>query len=138
MRRSFQRGPAFVDEILSFLVKDKVIQVGTIMNKRSSIAHYWRSEIGYGIPAEDKILKDLFKSFRWERPIPHKHVVTWDLWLVLNFLHSGKFKHWDTLSDKDLTLKTVFLFALATGKRRSEIHAVTRSKVRWIKVRIEK
>ena len=128
----FNAGLPLLTNFLTFLFKERGIQVRTIMNYRSSIAHYWRSEIGYEIPEEDKILKDLFKSFKRERPIPHKHVVTWDLGLVLNYLRSGKFKHWDTLSDKDLTLKTVFLFALATGKRRSEIHAVTRSKVRWI------
>ena len=44
---------------------------------------------------------------------------------------SGRFKQWDLLSDKDLTLKTVFLLALSTGKRRGELHALTKN-VRWL------
>ena len=51
--------------------------------------------------------------------------------LVLNFFRSGRFKQWDLLSDRDLTLKTVFLLAIATGKRRDELHALAKD-VRWL------
>ena len=55
----------------------------------------------------------------------------WNIHLVLNFFRSGRFKQWDLLSDKNLTLKTVFLLALATGKRRGELHALSKD-VRWL------
>ena len=58
-------------------------------------------------------------------------MVKWDVHLVLNFFRSGRFKQWDLLSDRDLTLKTVFLLALATGKRRGELHALAMD-VRWL------
>ena len=65
-----------------------------------------------------------------ERPIPMKHVAEWDIRLVLAYFQSDQFRHWGTLSDRDLTLKTVFLLALASGKRRSELHALT-PRVQW-------
>ena len=48
--------------------------------------------------------------------------------MVLEF---GRFQHWDQLSYRSLTLKTVFLLALATGKRKCEIHPLSQD-VRWI------
>ena len=78
-----------------------------------------------------EVVSDLIRSFKREWPIPAKHVVEWDIQLVLEFFKSGRFQHWDQLSDRDLTLKTVFLLALVTGKRRSEIHALSQE-VRWI------
>ena len=35
------------------------------------------------------------------------------------------------IRDRDLTLKTVFLLALATGKRRGKLHALAKD-VRWL------
>ena len=81
------------------------------------------------IPEGDSVVADLIRSFKRERPIPVKHVVEWDIRLVLEFFNSGRFQHWDQLSDRDLTLQTVFLLALATGKRRSEIHALCHRKL---------
>ena len=43
---------------------------------------------------------------------------------------SGRFASWSDMSPRDATLKTVFLVALVSGKRRSEIHALTRDGIR--------
>jgi len=45
---------------------------------------------------------------------------------VLRYLKTGKLSATANLSPRDLTLKLVFLLALATGKRRSELHALDR------------
>ena len=55
----------------------------------------------------------------------------WDLSLVLKFLSSGRFRDWSTLSDKDLAQKLVLLLALATGKRRSELQALS-TRIEWV------
>ena len=65
------------------------------------------------------------RGFRRERPKPVKSTVNWDLKLVLEFFRSKQFASWDSISDRELTLKTVFLLSLATGKNRSELHAFT-------------
>ena len=81
--------------------------------------------MGYEIPSDDKTLSDLYKSMSRERPIPTRHIVDWDIRVVLAFFQSPKFAQWHTLSDRELTLKTVFLLALASSKRRSELHALS-------------
>ncbi len=128
----FNASLPLLTDFMVFLFHERGVSVRTVKNYRSAIAFYWRTQVGYNLPEDDKVIKDLFKSFKRERPIPHKHVAQWDLGLVLSFFSSGRFLDWQKLSDRDLTLKTVFLFALASGKRRSEIHAILRG-VRWIK-----
>jgi hypothetical protein len=48
----------------------------------------------------------------------------WDLNIVLNALMKSPFEPIHTAELKFVTFKTVFLLALATGKRRSELHAL--------------
>ena len=55
----------------------------------------------------------------------------WDIGLVLSFVQSERFKEWIQLSDKNITLKPVYLLALTTGQHRSELHAPT-ANVKWI------
>ena len=40
------------------------------------------------------MLSDLFRDFTRERPLPRKHVVEWDVRLVLFFYQSDRFKDW--------------------------------------------
>ena len=83
----------------------------TNKNYRSAIAFYWRTQIGFVIPEDDKVIKDLFKSDKRERPITQKHVMQWAIGYVhrvrSNF-STGRFKDWNSLSDKEVTMKTVF------------------------------
>ena len=122
-------------EFMDYLFRVRQVGVRTIANYKSAIAFHFQSAIaqcGYELPEGDTIIRDLLKGFKRERPIPHKHVVDWDIRLVLSFFQSGRFRDWSRLSDKELTLKTLFLVALATGKRRSELHALS-AEVKWIK-----
>ena len=64
----------------------------------------------------------MLRSFKRERPRAPRVEVKWDLAVVLQYLQTPRF-HFDSVTLKDLTLKTVFLLALALGKRRSEVHA---------------
>ena len=49
----------------------------------------------------------------------------WSLRIVLNYLTKDPFEHISKCSLENLTWKTVFLVALASGRRRSEIHALS-------------
>ena len=119
-------------DFMEYLFKVRNVSVRTILNYKSAISFYWKTQRGFEIPAEDNVIRDLVKGFKRDRPLAKKHVVDWDIRLVLDFYRSGKFKNWGLLSDKELTLKTLFLIALASGKRRSELHALS-ADVRWIK-----
>ena len=74
-------------------------------------------------------LNRLISSFYRDKPKPNKAIPTWDLSLVLLSLTKEPFEPIEKASLKLLTFKTVFLLALASGKRRSEIHAWTYSSV---------
>ena len=53
--------------------------------------------------------------------------------MVLDFLLRGPYEPLNRASVRHVTLKTVFLFALASGRRRGEIHAfsTTPACLRW-------
>ena len=104
--------------------------MGAIRNYRSAITYHWRRLSGYNPPQDDHVMKDLFNSFVRDRPVVTKKEVDWDIRLVLEFFMSGTFASWSDVSPRDATLTTVFLGALASGKRRSEILALTRDGIR--------
>ena len=60
-----------------------------------------------------------------DRPSANRSIPNWDLSLVLLALTRPPFEPLAKADLKILTFKTVFLLALASGKRRSEIHAWT-------------
>ena len=116
-------------DFLTWLFQERKHSYGSINNYRSAIAFHWKRLEGFEVPADDSVLRDLMTGFKRERPLATKKVVQWDLKLVLEFFKSKSFQVWDKVSDKHLTLKTVFLLALASGKRRGEIHALARDGV---------
>ena len=117
-------------DVLEYLFTIHQISVQTIKNYKSAILFYWKTltDQDYVIPGGDQILSDIFRGFALDA---QKHVVEWDVRLVLSFYKFDRFKDCDQLSDRELTLKTVFLLALATGKRRSELRGLSHD-VCWI------
>ena len=55
----------------------------------------------------------------------------WDLSVVLTALRTAPFEPVATCSMKFLTMKLTFLLALATGRRRSELHAIGFKSLSW-------
>ena len=70
----------------------------------------------------------MVRSFELERPRTKPHFPKWDLTLVFSVLVSPPFEPLQFCDFKELTLKTVFLLALASGRRCSEIYALSYSK----------
>ena len=64
-------------------------------------------------------------SFHRDKPKSSRFIPKWNLSLVLQRLTQPPFEPQEEAALKFLTWKTVFLLALASGKRRSEIHAWT-------------
>ena len=67
----------------------------------------------------------LIASFHRDKPMSSRSIHKWNLALVLQRLTQPPFEPQEEAALKFLTWKTVFLLALASGKRRSEIHAWT-------------
>ena len=113
------------------------------LNRRPSTIGGYRTVIvdtlgptGHHI-AQSSDLHRLLSSFHRDRPKSSRNLPKWNL-SVLNELTKAPFEPMKDTDLQHLTLKTAFLLALASGKRRSEIHAWVANKVsnlgQWEKV----
>ena len=125
-----------IADFLLHLFQEKNLQPSTIEGYRSAIADkLGNTSINVG---KDDNLTRLLDSFHRDRPKGRRGVPAWNLSLVLHQLTKTPFEPLRKASLKHLTFKTVFLLALASGKRRSEIHAWLNKNIRhqadWSKV----
>ena len=125
-----------VADFLLYLFEVRSLQPSTIDGYRSAIA----DKLG-NVPAnisKDDNLTRLLDSFHRDRPKGRRGIPSWNLSLVLHQLTKAPFEPLREASLKHLTFKTVFLLALGSGKRRSEIHAWQHRNIRhqsdWSKV----
>ena len=126
-----------VADFLMYLFEDKKLQPSTIDGYRSAIA----DKLGNTTVniSKDDNLTHLLEIFHRDRPKGWRGIPSWNLSLVLHQLTKAPFEPLREASLKHLTFKTVFLLALGSGKRRSEIHAWQHKNIRhqsdWSKVR---
>ena len=125
-----------VADFLLYLFQDRKLQPSTIDGYRSAIADkLGNSPLDMG---KDQNLTRLLDSFHRDRPKGRRGIPSWNLSLVLHQLTKPPFEPIKEASLKHLTFKTVFLLALGSGKRRSEIHAWQNRNIRhqsdWSKV----
>ena len=110
-----------VADFLLYLFKERHLQRSTIEGYRTAIADMiGNDKIQFG---KDENLTRLLDSFHRDKPKGRRGVPAWNLSLVLYQLTKAPFEPMRKASLKHLTFKTVFLLALGSGKRRSEIHA---------------
>ena len=125
-----------VADFLMYLFEERKLQPSTIDGYRSAIADKLRNST-LSI-SKDENLTRLLDSFHRDRPKGRRGVPSWNLSLVLHQLIKAPFEPIKEASLKHLTFKTVFLLALGSGKRRSEIHAWQSKNIRhqsdWSKV----
>ena len=125
-----------VAEFLMYLFEDRKLQPSTIDGYRSAIA----DKLGNSPNnlSKDENLTRLLDSFHRDRPKGRRGIPSWNLSLVLHQLTKPPFEPLKDATLKHLTFKTVFLLALGSGKRRSEIHAWQNKNIRhqsdWSKV----
>ena len=125
-----------IADFLLHLFQEKNLQPSTIDGYRSAISDkLGNASVNVG---KDDNLTRLLDSFHRDRPKGRRGVPAWNLSLVLHQLTKAPFEPLRKASLKHLTFKTVFLLALASGKRRSEIHAWLNKNIRhqadWSKV----
>ena len=125
-----------VADFLMYLFEDKKLQLSTIDGYRSAIADTLGNTT-VNISKDDNLTR-LLESFHRDRPNGRRGIPSWNLSLVLHQLTKAPFEPLREASLKHLTFKTVFLLALGSGKRRSEIHAWQHKNIRhqsnWSKV----
>ena len=125
-----------VADFLLYLFEVKKLQPSTIDGYRSAIADKLGNST-LNISKDDNLTR-LLDSFHRDRPKGRRGIPSWNLSLVLHQLTKAPFEPLREASLKHLTFKTVFLLALGSGKRRSEIHAWQHRNIRhqsdWSKV----
>lgn len=107
-----------------FLFDKKKLAVSTIKGYRATIANtlmFRRARAVCSNPA----ISELFRAFEQKRPVSHSLTPKWDLACVLWSLTKAPYEPLGQASLQHLTWKTVFLLALASAKRRSELHALS-------------
>ena len=116
-----------VANFLNYLFKEKNLKPSTITGYSTAIVD------GLGMKCEEFSksleLNRLLASFYRDKPVANRSVPSWDLALVLHALTKQPFEPLGKASLKLLNFKTVFL--LASGKRRSEVHAWTYSSLSY-------
>ena len=117
-----------IADFLLHLFEEKNLQPSTIDGYRSAIADkLGNSPINI---SKNEDLTRLLDSFHRDRPKGRRGIPSWNLSLVLHHLTKAPFEPLQEASLKHLTFKTVFLLALGSGKRRSEIHAWLNKNIR--------
>ena len=112
----------YVNRFWEFLITlhDRNFSPTTVKGYRAAIStileHF--SKVDFSCQS---IISDVVRSFELERPWTRTHFPKRDLALVLSTLSGEHFEPFQPCGFKELTFKTVFLTALATGRRRSEI-----------------
>ena len=109
-------------DFLIFLFEEKKLLPSSIKGYRSAIASTLKHFTSVDFSSHP-VLSDVIRSMDLEKPAVSRVVPHWDLALVLDSLKKSPFEPLSSCSLKCLTQKTVFLIALASGRRRSEIHA---------------
>ena len=110
-----------IADFLLFLFQRRHLQPSTIEGYRTAIADKV-GNVHINI-SKDENLTRLLDSFHRDKPKGRRSIPAWNLSMVLHQLTKPPFEPLRKASLKHLTFKTVFLLALGSGKRRSEIHA---------------
>ena len=110
-----------VADFLLYLFKERQLQPSTIEGYRTAIADMiGNDKVHFG---KDENLTRLLDSFHRDKPKGRWGVPSWNLSLVLHQLTKAPFEPMQKASLQHLSFKTVFLLALGSCKRWSEIHA---------------
>lgn len=75
---------------------------------------------------QDPVVRRWLQGLKRSARVPRLIVPSWDLDVVLAFLKGAPFEPLQFASDRDLTLKAVFLVATASARRVCELHALCR------------
>ena len=110
-----------IADFLLYLFKERKLQPSTIEGYRTAIADMVGND-RLNISKNENLTR-LLDSFHRDKPKGRRGVPSWNLSLVLHQLTKAPFEPMGKASLKYLTFKMVFLLALGSGKRRSEIHA---------------
>ena len=114
---------AKVANFLYWLRYTRGLSVSSLRGYRSVLSAVFR----FHLPSlsSDPVIRDLLRSFRLSSAERVLRPLAWDLSKVLTYLVSPAFEPLSQASFRAVTLKTLFLLALATAKRVGELQALS-------------
>ena len=115
---------------LAFLSSAKKLSASAVKGHRASISTTIKQLGGRGF-SESHLLKLVVQGATLKEARTPRHFPAWDLRLVLESLRSDPYEHIGSCKLSNLTYKTVFLISLASGRRCSEIHALSYGGLSW-------
>lgn len=121
-----------VANFLEYLFQVKRLQPSTIAGYRAAISAVHQGWEDESVSTSEALSK-LIRSFFIERPPSKTLLPSWSLPLVLCRLNQAPFEPLDKSSLKYLTMKTVFLLAIASGRRVGDLQALSidKGRIRW-------
>ena len=119
-----------IAEFLQNLYDVEKLSPKTIQGYRAAISVIHKEVDGVPI-GQNRDLRELILGMSQLKPSKKSLVPNWNLPLVLNSLIKEPFEPMQSADMKFVTLKTVFLLAVASGRRVSEIHALSIDKHHW-------
>ena len=121
--RSSSPSIAKIADFLTYMFKSKGAALSTIKGYRAMLSAVFK----FPLPeiSTSPILKDLIRSFEISAPRPLFPPPPWDLDKVLQYLSGPPFEPLARASFLDKTKKALFLLAMATAKRVSELQALS-------------
>ena len=121
--RSSSPSIAKIADFLTYMFKRKGAALSTIKGYRAMLSAVFK----FPLPeiSTSPILKDLIRSFEISAPRPLFPPPPWDLDKVLQYLSGPPFEPLARASFLDKTKKALFLLAMATAKRVSELQALS-------------
>ena len=105
---------------LAYLFKDCKLSSSSVRGYRSAICTTLRQLGAHSFP-DSSLFRDLFRAASEEEARTPKRLPAWDLFLVLASLREPPYEPLFFADLESLTHKTVFLLALASGRRASEV-----------------
>ena len=121
--RSSSPSIAKIADFLTYMFKRKGAALATIKGYRAMLSAVFK----FLLPeiSTSPILKDLIRSFEISAPRPLFPPPPWDLDKVLQYLSGPPFEPLARASFLDKTKKALFILAMATAKRVSELQALS-------------
>ena len=120
---------------MDFLIElfDEGLALATVRGYRSAIGAVHAGFPDGSTVASNESISRIMKAFFIKRPPSRSLVPSWDLTRVLQALARAPFEPMAEAPLKQVAVKTAFLLAIASGQRRSALHALSLAKghVRW-------
>lgn len=112
-----------IADFFEYLFEEKGKAPGTIEGYKSALVATLKM-FGKDVISNSPAIANLMAAYKAKPKRPPTVPLRWSLSLVLDVLRKPPFEPLSSVSMAHLTLKTVFLVTLASGVRRSEIHAI--------------